>query len=112
VTITVIDQPQISLSTNAMGFSHNSTFTDTSQILVITNTGSQPLNWATQSSASWLYADTLNGTLNPGANVVIEVHCNSTGMPVGNFSGNFVIIDSDPGTPVVPQTITVNLVVS
>ncbi len=112
VTITVKDQPQISLSINAMGFSHNSTFTDSSQILVITNTGSQTLNWITQPSTSWLYADIPNGTLNPGTSIVIEVHCNSSGLPVGNFSGNFVVSDSDPGTSVVPQTITVNLVVS
>ncbi|GAC1349898.1 MAG: hypothetical protein NVSMB27_27310 [Ktedonobacteraceae bacterium] len=112
VTIAVKNQPQISLSINAMDFSHNSVITDSSQLLVITNTGSQTLNWATQPSTSWLYANILNGTLIPGANVVIEVHCNSSGMPAGNFSGNFVIIDSDTGTPVVPQTVTVNLVVS
>jgi len=112
VTIIIKDQPMISLSMSTMSFSHDSTITESSQLLVITNTGTQTLNWATQPSASWLSADVTSGVLAPGASITIDVHCNSSTLAAGNFPATFVVSDSDAGTTVTPQTVTVNLTVS
>lgn len=112
VTITIKDQPMISLSTSTMSFSHDSTITESSQLLVITNTGSQTLNWTAQSSTSWLSADVTSGALAPGTSATIDVHCDSSTLAAGTFSATFVISDSDAGTTVTPQTVTVNLTVS
>ncbi|MEO8953035.1 MAG: choice-of-anchor D domain-containing protein, partial [Ktedonobacteraceae bacterium] len=112
VTITIKDQPMISLSMGTMSFSQDSTITESSQLLVITNTGSQTLNWAAQSSASWLSADVTSGVLAPGASATLDVHCDSSALPVGNVQATFVVSDSDAGTTVTPQTLTVSLTVS
>jgi len=112
VTITVKDQPLISLSSSTMSFSHDSIVTESSQLLVITNTGSQLLNWTTTPSASWLTSDVTSGVLDPGASITIDVHCNSATLAPGNYPATFVVSDSDSGTPVIPQTVTVNLTVS
>lgn len=112
VTITVKDQPLISLSNSTMSFSHDSIVTESSQLLVITNTGSQILNWTTTPSASWLTADITSGSLDPGASITIDIHCNSSALTPGNYSATFIVSDSDSGTPVIPQTLTVTLTVS
>ena len=112
VTITVKDQPIISLSTATMAFSLDSNIPESSQLLVITNTGSQVLNWTTQSSASWLTVDVPSGVLNPGASITIDVHANSASLTPGPYTATFEVSDSDSGTPVAPQTVTVNLTVS
>jgi hypothetical protein len=95
-----------------MSFSHDSSITESSQLLVITNTGSQTLNWTAQPSTSWLSADVTSGVLAPGANATIDVHCDSSVLTAGNFPATFVVSDSDTGTTVTPQTVTVNLTVS
>lgn len=112
LTITIKDQAMISLSMSTMSFSHDSTITESSQLLVITNTGSQTLNWTAQPSTSWLSANVTSGVLAPGASTTIDVHCNSSTLAVGNFPATFVVSDSDAGTTVTPQTVTVNLTVS
>ncbi len=112
VTITITDQPMISLSMSTMSFSHDSTITESSQLLVITNTGSQTLNWVAQPSASWLSADVTSGTLAPGASATVDVHCNSSTLATGSFPATFVVSDSDSGTTVASQTVAVNLTVS
>ncbi|HLI06623.1 MAG TPA: choice-of-anchor D domain-containing protein [Ktedonobacteraceae bacterium] len=115
VNITVLDQPQISVSTNELDFSNDSTLTDSSQLLVITNTGSSDLNWAVtlpSQSADWLSVDNSGGTLPPGQSVVIDVTCDSSQLATGSYTAALQVSDSDPGTPVTPQTVTVVLTVS
>jgi hypothetical protein len=80
--------------------------------LTITNTGSQPLNWTLHSDAAWLSFDLTDGTLDPGTSVAVTVTCDSNTLGKGTFPASIVISDSDAGTPVTSQTVTVQLVVS
>jgi hypothetical protein len=112
VSITIQDQPSISLSTADMTFNQDSTVTDSSESLTITNTGSQTLNWATQPSAAWLYTDISSGSLAPGASVTINVHCNSAALTPTSYNATLTVSDSDSGTSVVPQAVAVHLTVS
>ena len=42
----------------------------------------------------------------------IDVHCDSSTLTAGTFPATFVVSDSDAGTTVTPQTVTVTLTVS
>lgn len=112
VNIVIANQTSIALSTTGMTFTHDSLVTSSYQFLSITNTGSQTLNWVAKSSATWLTASTDTGALAPGANIIINVSCNSSSLPPGTYSASIVISDNDTGTSIEPQTLTVNLVVS
>lgn len=115
VNITVLDQPQISVSTNSLNFSNDSTLPDSSQLLVITNTGSSALNWAItipSNSSGWLSVDTSSGTLAPGESVVVNVTCDSSQLTTGSYTAALDVSDSDPGTSVTPQTVDIALTVS
>ncbi len=115
VNITVLNQPQISVSTNGLDFSNDSTLQNSSQLLVITNTGSSNLNWAVtipSQSASWLTVDNSSGTLAAGESVVIDVTCDSSQLTPGNYTASLQVSDSDSATTVTPQTVDVALTVS
>jgi hypothetical protein len=115
VNITVLDQPQISLSTTGLDFSNDSTLQSSSQLLVITNTGSSDLNWAItipSDATGWLSVDTSSGTLAPGESVVVDVTCDSSQLTTGSYTAALQVGDSDPGTPVTPQTVDITLTVS
>lgn len=115
VNITVLDQAQISVSNNTLDFSTDSTLTSSSQLLVITNTGSSNLDWAITTpsqSASWLSIDNSGGTLAAGESVVINVTCDSSQLTPGDYTASLQVSDSDTGTPVTPQTVDVMLTVS
>ncbi len=110
VAITILNQAVINVSTTKM----TCTTTNPTQSLVITNTGSAPLNWTlvqpSQPLPSWLSLDVTGGTLSPGESKFVNVTCDSTGLPVGNYT--LVVSDTDAGTPVVPQDVQVILTVS
>jgi hypothetical protein len=112
VNIVVKDQASITLSTNGMAFTHDSLVTSSYQFLVIANTGSQTLNWVAKSSAPWLSTSTGSGALNPGANTLINISCDSSALAPGSYSASFVVSDNDAGTTAAPQTLIVNLVVT
>jgi len=112
VNITIKDQAVISLSMSNMTCNTSSTARDVSQLLVIQNTGSATLNWIAQSSAFWLYASVLTGSIPPGQSDVIELHCNSSLLSTGTYTANMTIKDTDRGTPVIPQVVNVAHVVS
>ena len=115
VNITVLDQPQISVSTNTLDFSNDSTVPNSSQLLVITNTGSSDLNWTItvpSTSAGWLTVDSSSGTLAAGESVVVNVTCDSSQLSTGNYTASLQVSDSDSGTSVPPQTVDIALTVS
>lgn len=112
VNIIVEGKSQISLSTSNMNFSQDNVITESSQLLDISNTGSNTLNWTTKSSESWLTVDVPNGSLDPGQDTVINVHCNSISLTPGTYTANFVVSDNDSGTTVAPQTLSITLVVT
>src|SRR6266478_3954740 len=104
VAITILNQAVINVSSTTMIF----TTTNSTQSLVITNTGSAPLNWTlVQPLSPWLSVDVTGGTLSPGESQTVKVTCDSTDLSVGNHTATFVISDTDTGTPVVPQDVQV-----
>ena len=112
VNIVVKGQASFTISTSGMLFTHDSFVTSSYQFLVITNTGSQTLNWVAKPSAPWLSASTSSGTLGPGANTLININCDSSALPPGKYSASLVVSDSGTGTTTTPQTLIVNLVVN
>ncbi len=106
VAITILNQAVINVSSTTMIF----TTTNSTQSLVITNTGSAPLNWTlVQPLSPWLSVDVTGGTLSPGGSQTVKVTCDSTDLSVGNHTATLVISDTDAGTPVVPQDVQVIL---
>jgi hypothetical protein len=110
VAITILNQAVINVSSTTMTF----TTTNSTQSLVITNTGSAPLNWTllVQPLSPWLSVDVTGGTLSPGGSQAVKVTCDSTDLPVGNHTATLVVSDTDARTPVVPQDVQVILKVS
>ena len=116
VTITIVNQAVISLSKNQFTFNTTSAIPNSSQLLTVTNTGSAPLNWSISitntSPVPWLSVDNSGGTLAPGGVDLINVASDSTLLSPGTFTATLAVSDTDAGTPVHAQTITVTLVVS
>ncbi len=102
VGITINGQTLISggltLSPNALSFGNTSTLNNTSQLLSITNTTSNSLNWSMATSASWLSANTPSGTLAPGETVVIDVKCDSSQLSTGSYNAILMISGSNAST--------------
>ena len=112
VSIVVEGRPQITLSTNTMDFGQDSIFTESSQLLDISNTGSKTLNWVAKSSASWLTAYASAGSLDPGKDMVLEVDCNSASLSPGTYTATLTVSDNDSGVAVKPKALAVTLVVT
>ena len=112
VTVVIEDQALISLSLATMDFSQSSSAPSSAQLLTIGNVGSEALDWTAQSSASWLSVNVPSGTIAPGDNAVINVQCDASALSPGTYTATLTISDSDPQTPVAPQTLSVTLVVS
>lgn len=115
ISIAITNQPVITPSNYRLEFDHDSSvITDTTELLIFTNSGSLPLDWSMSSSArvSWLSFDTTSGTLAADNEAYISVHCVSSQMKTGTYTVTLTLRDTDPGTVVAPQTVTVVLVVS
>ena len=119
VTVTIVNQAVISLAQYQMAFNHSVSLqiNISTQLLTVTNTGSAPLNWSltvsNSSSVSWLSVDNAGGTgLQPGGADFINVKCDSTNLSPGTYQATLTLRDTDAGTPVAPQTVTVTVVVS
>jgi hypothetical protein len=113
VTITIRNQAVISVSNAGLPFSHTGAIVNSTQLLVITNTGSAPLNWTlSQPLPSWLSVDIPGGTLTPGTSTFVSVTCDSAGLPASNYSYTLVVSDTDAKTPVTPQNVAVTLTVT
>lgn len=113
ISIAITNEPVITVSNTSLEFDHDSAYTDSSTLLVFTNSGSLPLNWAiTQSAAaSWLSFDTTSGTLAAGDGTYINVRCVSNQVRPGTYTVTLTLRDTDAGTVVAPRTITITLVV-
>jgi len=112
VAITILNQAVINVSTAHM----TCTVANPTQLLLITNTGSAPLDWTlvqpSQPLPSWLSLDVTGGTLSPAESKFVNVTCDSTGLSAGSYKTTLIVSDTDAGTPVVPQDVQVILVVS
>ncbi|MBO0790373.1 MAG: hypothetical protein J2P36_05415 [Ktedonobacteraceae bacterium] len=115
VTVTVKDQADISVSQDSMSFVNHDEYQSTTQILIIDNDGSRPLNWtiSTDTNAPWLWISTptgaMNGTMASGDSAVVSVTCNSSNLSPGTYTVTLTIRDSNPAVP--PRHVAVKLVV-
>ena len=119
VTLTIVNQAVITLDQSQMTFNHSVSqqINASTQQLMLTNTGSAPLNWSLNTSnpspIAWLAVDTTSGTnVPPGGAAFITVTCDSTNLSPGTFQATLTFRDTDAGTPVAPQTLTVTVIVS
>jgi hypothetical protein len=119
VTVTIVNQAVISLDQYQMTFNHSVSLqiNVSTQMFMLTNTGSAPLNWSLSisnpSPIAWLSVDNSGGTnVPPGGTAFITVSCDSTNLSPGTFQATLTLRDTDAGTPVAPQVITVTVVVS
>ncbi len=110
VAITISSQAVISVSDSHLTFNHSSTASNSTQLLVITNTGSAQLNWTlSQSLPPWFSVDIPGGTLPSGASTFVNVTCDSSGLSAGTYTYTLVVSDTDAGTPVAAQNVQVTL---
>jgi hypothetical protein len=114
VSIAITNQPVITLFANKIAFDHGSDNTNTDASLIFTNSGSLPLNWTIVESEKvpWLSLDETSGPLAAGNSTNVNVSCNSSQMQPGTYTVTLTLKDSDAGSIVVPQTVTVTLIVS
>ena len=115
ILIAITNQPVITLDTgNTIEFDHDSSTTDTSTLLIFSDSGSLPLNWSMSVSAQvpWLSFDTTGGSLPAGQETFINVHCVSGQMKAGTYRVTLTLRDTDAGTVVAPRTVTIVLIVS
>jgi hypothetical protein len=117
VTFAIVNQAVIELSNTLMVFNNTSNIQNASQLLIVTDTGSAPLNWAlsitNSSPVQWLTVDNTSGSLSPGATTdLVNVTCDSTHLTPGTYNATIQVYDTDKGTPVASQTVAVTLVVS
>jgi Viral BACON domain len=114
VTFTIVNQAVISLDQNQLVYNQTSAIPNSTQLILLTNTGSAPLNWSltisNKSPIPWLSVDTSSGTgLQPGGAVLINVQCDSTNLSPGTFTATLTLRDTDAGTPVASQVVTVTV---
>jgi hypothetical protein len=113
VSITISNQAMISVSNPTLSFSLTNAQTNTAQLLVITNSGSAPLNWTlSQPLPSWLSVDIPGGTLASHLSTFVNVTCNSTGLLAGTYNYTLVVSDTDAKTPVTSQNVAITLTVT
>jgi hypothetical protein len=113
VSITILNQANITVSSTQLSCNNSASAPQTSTVLQISNTGSATLNWLAtpQASATWLSVDVSSGSIAPGNNMVINVQCDSSQLAPGTYTATLVISDSDANTPVASQTVNVTLTV-
>jgi hypothetical protein len=116
VTMHLTGAPNIGLSPSPLNISTGQGINPADQVITVTNTGGQPLNWTatsavvTPAAGTWL---TLNGTttgaLNAGLNATFNAHIVVAGLTAGSYAGTITV--SDPNAANNPQTINVNLTI-
>src|SRR5207244_9986335 len=108
-------QPNIVVSPSPVTFSTGVGIDPADQVITVTNTGGQPLNWTatsavvTPAAGTWLslVPVTPNGTLNPGLSATFNAHVTVGALTAGSYAGTITI--TDPAAANNPQTINVTL---
>jgi hypothetical protein len=114
VTLAITSEPILTLVTGNQEFDHPGTPTATSELLIFSNAGSLPLHWAltTSPQVGWISFDVTSGIVASNELGFITVTCTSNAMKVGTYKVVVTLRDTDVGTVVAPQTITVTLVIA
>jgi len=114
VSLAITSEPIITLLTGNIEFDHTSAVTSNAELMIFTNTGSLPLNWSLVPSVktSWLSLSSSSGTLAPGDFGFVTLSCVSTGMKAGTYTLKLTVKDTDSGTIVAAQSITITLIIT
>ena len=115
VQITVVIQGQAAITASPSDITMTPGATNpTTQSVTLTNSGNAPLDWSAILAISapvggkWLSVDTTSGVLAPGASATLTISCDSAGLSKStSYTGTIQFIDSDKGTAVAPQTVTI-----
>ena len=115
VQITVVIQGQAAITASPSDITVTPGGTNpTTQSVTLTNSGNAPLDWSAilhidaPVGGTWLSVDTTSGVLAPGESATLTISCDSTGLSKGTaYTSTIQFIDSDKGTPVAPQTVTI-----
>lgn len=99
VSLVVSNQPVIINSSPAsLNLFGATTLNPDSRTIAISNGAAGTLNWAASTDASWLAASPVSGA----APSFISVTANSTGLAVGQYSGNVIISSSNDSNSSLP----------
>lgn len=119
VLVTLIVSPPASpamvVKSTALAFSTIQGTNPASQTFTITNTGNAPLNWAITedaNAATFAPASPSHGSIPPGSSATITVKPNVAQATAGVIDGVITIGDTDKGTPVQSQQVTVKITIS
>lgn len=116
ITLTVSPPPQpgLQVAPQKLNFATNQGFNPSPQNFTITNSGGAPLNWALSADDAgqkYLTFSAVKGMLPPGQNTRISV-APRLGNADGTIQTTLTVVDSDAGTPVAAQQVTVSLAIT
>ncbi|MGB4704383.1 MAG: hypothetical protein WBI18_04815 [Candidatus Saccharicenans sp.] len=74
-------------------------FSPSSQIYILQNTGSRPLEWTVIKSAEWITLEIMSGRKFPGewTTVTVSINGNANSLPVGNYSDTVTFTNTKNG---------------
>jgi hypothetical protein len=107
--------PAMVVKSNSLAFSTIQGTNPAPQTFTITNTGNAPLNWAITedaNAAAFAPVSSTRGALVPGKSAVITVKPNVAASTTSPITGHITISDTDKGTPVQSQQVTVTITIS
>ncbi len=114
LSVSVSTAPAINLNQSALNFSTLLGLNPSSQAFTIRNTGNAKLNWVIsedQNGASFAPVSSYTGSLVPAQSTTITVTPTVAKASVGNLATHITVADSDTGSRIPKQSITVNIVV-
>ncbi len=114
LTVSVPPSAAISLNQSTLNFTTLQGTNPAPQSFTITDTGNATLNWVItedQNGIDFAPTSSRSGSLAPNKSAVITVTPNVLQANTGTFAAAITVADSDGGTKVVSQRITVNIVV-
>jgi len=115
VTVGPLPVPAMVVKSNTLAFSTIQGTNPAPQTFTITNTGNAPLNWAITedgNAAAFAPVSSNRGSLAPDTSAVITVKPNVAASTASPIIGHITISDTDKGTPVQSQQVTVTITIS
>lgn len=114
LSVSISTAPAINLNQSALNFSTLLGISPSSQAFTIKNTGNATLNWVIsedQNGATFAPVSSYTGSLAPAQSTTITVTPTVAKASVGTLATHITVADSDAGSRIPKQTITVNIVV-
>jgi hypothetical protein len=106
--------PVMHISAQNLSFTANQGVDPPARGLTISNTGNAPLNWAIHADASgltYLGISPLRGSVPPAQSITVSV-APVLGSANGTITATLTVLDSDPGTAVPAQQVSVSITIT